>query len=75
MVVQALTPIVPNSFQYSFLSDSLKIWRARPNSYYSVYRVWTKEPYKQLHTYSSTSYGKSYDSIGNIMKSALKKTD
>jgi hypothetical protein len=70
----SFNPIIPRSFKDSFLTDTLKIWRTRPNSYYSVYSIWAKEPYKQLHTYSASSYGKERDSIGNIMKNAIKNT-
>ena len=69
----SFNPVIPSSFNNSYLTDTLKIWRSRPNSNYSIYNIWAKNPYKQFHTYSSSSYGKSYDSIGNIMKKALDK--
>ncbi len=66
------SPIIPSSYNKRGLSDTLKVWWLKKSNYDLVY-VWAKEPYKQLHTYSSSNYGKKYDKMANIMNNALKK--
>ncbi len=67
----SLDPIVPEKFSHSIISDTLKSWIIRKKNY-TMIRVWAKEPYKQLHKYSATDYGKSNDNFDNVAKKALE---
>lgn len=66
-----LDPIVPSSFKYSAISDTLKIWVIKKSDHY-ITKIWAKEPYKQIHMYTVNDYGKDHDIFSNIMDKAVK---
>ncbi len=66
-----LDPIIPKKFKYSAISDTLKVWVVDEGDHYMT-RIWAKEPYKQVHLYTASDYGKHDDSFGDIMNKAVK---
>jgi hypothetical protein len=65
-------PIKPSKITYGDESDTLKVYITKESKYY-ITRIWAKEPYKQIHLYTSSDYGKGSDSFNGIMEHALKK--